>query len=114
MVAVRLARLAVPDLKVKVAVPSVPVVAVEALTTPVSVDKDTTMPESAAFEPFSAVTVIVVDAVLSDGTDVAEAESSSVAARVVAVAPLPGAVPPLPQAVSAANKAASVNFVENL
>ena len=64
-----------PDLKVKVAVPSVLVVAVDALTIPVFPDKDTTMPGSAAFEALSAVTVMIVDAELSDGTDVAKAES---------------------------------------
>lgn len=56
-VAVRLAKLAVPELKVKLAVPLVPVVTVGALT----------IPERAAFDPFNAVTVMVVDEELSEG-----------------------------------------------
>ena len=75
MIAVRLARLAVPDLKVKLAVPSVPVVTVGALTIPVSDDNATTIPERAAFDPFNAVTVMVVDPLLSEGTVVEVAES---------------------------------------
>jgi hypothetical protein len=67
MVAVRLAKLDVPDLKVNVTVPSAPVVTVGALTIPVSVDNPTTIPESAAFDASNAVTVIVVDAELSEG-----------------------------------------------
>lgn len=75
IVAVRLAKLAVPDLNVKVAVPSAAVVTVDELIMPVSADRVTTIPESAAFVALSAVTVMVVEAVLSDGTDVEDADN---------------------------------------
>ena len=117
MVAVRLARLAVPDLKVKVALPSVPVVAVAALTIPVSVDKDTIMLGSAAFEAFSAVRVMVVIVELSDVTVVDEAESCSVAAvdtTVVVVVVLLAGTPPSPQPERVTNKAANKAIAENL
>ena len=119
MVAVRLARLAVPDLKVKVALPSVPVVAVAALTIPVSVDKDTIMLGSAAFEAFSAVRVMVVIVELSDVTVVDEAESCSVAAvdttcsSCIVVVLLAG-TPPSPQPERVTNKAANKAIAENL
>ena len=109
MVAVRLARLAVPDLKVKVAVPSVPVVAVDALTIPVSADKDTTMPGSAAFEALSAVMVMIVGAELSDGTVVDEAESCREEVVGLTTTEVPvGVVPiPLPQPARIASAAAN-------
>ena len=108
IVAVRLAKLEVPDLNVKLAVPSVPVVTVGELTIPVSVDNAITMPESAAFDPSNAVTVIVVDPELSEGTLVEVADSCKEAAVVVATLPVLGAVPPSPQPASVTRAAANI------
>ncbi|MDH4189046.1 MAG: hypothetical protein OEW21_02415 [Betaproteobacteria bacterium] len=88
IVAVRLARLPTPDENVKVAVPFAPVVTVAELTTPVSVPSAMGTPGRAAFDAFNAVTVTVVLAVLSEGTDVGEADRVRSTA-----APLLGGVP---------------------
>src|SRR5512142_3098720 len=79
MVAVRLARLSAPALKVKVAVPSVPVVTVCVLTWPVLVPRLIVMLGTAAFVELSEVTVTVALLEPSDGTDVGVAERVSCA-----------------------------------
>lgn len=115
IVAVRLAKLVVPDLNVNVAVPSAPVVTVEELTMPVSVPKATTIPGNAALDALNAVTVKVVELELSDGTVVREADKerlAAVAAAVVVVVVVVGD-PPAPQpdnktVIATKNKAGNV------
>ena len=111
-VAVRFAKLVVPDLKVNVVVPSAPVVAVDELTMPVSVDKVTMTPGTAALAALSAVMVIVVVPELSEGTVVGEAASVMVVAtaevEVGVVTPLP------PQLASKAVIAANIKAVKVL
>ncbi len=85
IVAVRFAKLPVPDLKVKVAEPVLSVVTVDALNRPVSADNVTTAPGTTLFVALTAVTVMVVLFELSELTDVGEADSCSVAAVVVVV-----------------------------
>jgi hypothetical protein len=116
IVAVRLAKLLVPDLKVKVAVPSTPVVTVDELTMPVSAPKDTAIPGTAAFEELSAVTVKVVEPVLSDGTVKAEAEIERLATLVVVkVEVVPVVVlGPVPQLTNRAVIAANIKAVKGL
>ena len=77
MVAVRLALLAVPEEKVKVALPLASVVTVGVLTIPVFALKLTTTPDMAAFPLSNAVTVTVAEVELSDLTVVGIAESDS-------------------------------------
>jgi hypothetical protein len=116
IVAVRFARLAVPDLKVNDAVPSVPVVTVWLLKIPVSAPNVTVTPGTAALLALSAVTVMVVVPELSEGTDVELAESESDATLgPVTVPVVPVVATPLPpQLASRAVIAASIKAIQLL
>ncbi len=111
----RLARLVVPDLKVKDAVPSAPVVTVWALMMPVSAPNVTVTPGTAALVALSAVTVMVVVPELSEGIDVAVAESESDATVGPVTVPVVVAATPLPpQLASRAVIAASIKAIQVL
>ena len=105
--------LAIPEEKVKVAVPVAPVVTVPVLSKPVSVLKVTTVFGTGAFELVTAVTVTVVVVELSDLTVVGTAERAKTTAALRMVKGREFVPAPLPHPPIATRVAIRVTAIED-